>query len=108
MLVLEGVVQVEQFGMVQVVHDVDLVLDGVLVERIRRVDELGDETPPGRLLHRPVHHAERTAIRQQQSIVDDGLRPQRATHDRTCRSLSVAERNSVGMSAVHVVYSVIT
>ena len=47
MLVLEGVVQVEQFRVMQLVHDGDLALDGVLVERIGRVDELGDEASSG-------------------------------------------------------------
>jgi len=60
-LVLEGVVQVEQFRVMQLVHDGDLALDGVLVERIRRVDELGDEASPGRLLDGSVYHAERAA-----------------------------------------------
>ena len=46
-LVLEGIVQVEQFGMMQLVHDVDLVLDGVLVQRVRRVDELGNKVASG-------------------------------------------------------------
>lgn len=61
MLVLEGVVEVEQFRMVQLVHDADLTFDGVLVERIRSVDELGDEVSSGRFLDGPVHHAERSA-----------------------------------------------
>lgn len=43
MLILEGIVEIEQFRMMQLVHQTDLVLDGVLVERIRSVDELGDE-----------------------------------------------------------------
>ena len=66
MLVLEGVVQVEQFGVVQMVHDADLVLDRLLVERVRRVDELGHETATRRLLDGPVYHAERTATHQSQ------------------------------------------
>ena len=43
MLILEGIVEIEQFRMMQLVHQTDLVLDSVLVERIRSVDELGDE-----------------------------------------------------------------
>ena len=66
MLVLEGVVQVEQFGVVQMVHDADLVLDRLLVERVRCVDELGHETATRRLLDGPVYHAERTATHQSQ------------------------------------------
>jgi len=48
--------------MVQLIHDVDLTLHRVLVQRVRRVDELGDEVASGRLLDRPVHHAERAAV----------------------------------------------
>ena len=43
------------------VHDSDLVFDGVLVERIRSVDELGDEVASRRLLDGSVHHAESAA-----------------------------------------------
>ena len=43
MLILEGIVEIEQFRMMQLVHQTDLILDSVLVEWIRSVDKLGDE-----------------------------------------------------------------
>lgn len=42
-LVVEGVVKVEQVRVVEIVHDVDFVTDGCFVAGIRRVDELGDK-----------------------------------------------------------------
>jgi len=60
-LILEGIVKIEQFRMMQLVHDSDLAFDSVLVERIRSVDKLGDEISSSRLLDSPVHHAKSAA-----------------------------------------------
>jgi len=61
-LILERIVQIEQFRVMQLVHNVDLVFDSALVQRIRSVDELGDEVSSGRLLDGSVHHAESTTV----------------------------------------------
>lgn len=42
-LVVEGIVKVEQVRVMEVVHDVDFVTDGRFVAGVRRVDELGDK-----------------------------------------------------------------
>ena len=60
-LVLKGIMQVDQLGVVQVVHDVDLVLHRVLVQRVGSVDELGHKHSPRRLLYAAVDHTECTA-----------------------------------------------
>ncbi len=58
--VLECVVEVDEFWVVQLVHDVDLVLHRGLVQRVWAVDELRHEHAPRRLLNTPVNNAKST------------------------------------------------
>ena len=60
-LVLEGVMEVDKLGVVQVVHDVNLILHGVLVQRVRGVDELGHKHTARGLLYAAVDNAKCTA-----------------------------------------------
>lgn len=62
MLIFEGIMKIEQFRVVKLVHDVDLVLDGVLVERVRCVDELCDKITAGRFLDGSVDNAKCTTV----------------------------------------------
>ena len=58
MLVLKGIMEIEQLLVVQLVHDTNLCLHRVLVRRIRSVDEFCDKVSSGRFLHASVHNAE--------------------------------------------------
>ena len=62
MLVLERVVQVEQFRVVELVHHRDFVLHRLLVGGKGRVDELDDVVVAGRLLDGSVNFSEGTAV----------------------------------------------
>lgn len=60
MTVLKSVLELEEFWMMELVHDVDLVLDRGLVQGVRSVDELGNKHSTSRLLHTAMDYSKRT------------------------------------------------
>ena len=66
--VVVRIVQVEQLGMTQIVHDVDFVPHQMFICWIGCVDELGNEGSARGLLHRPVNHTEGSSAIQNQII----------------------------------------
>ena len=58
-LILEGVVEVDELAVVEMVHDVNLLLDQRLLHGVADGDELGGEDVLCLELPAPVHHAER-------------------------------------------------
>ena len=57
-LILEGVMEVDKLAVVEMVHDVNLLLDQRLLHGVADRDELGGEDVLGLQLATPVHHAE--------------------------------------------------
>lgn len=59
-VVFEGVVQMDELRMPQVGHNADLLANGFLVQRVRRVNELGRERVASRSFNATVNNTERT------------------------------------------------
>lgn len=57
-IIFESIVKVDQFPVVQLVHDVDLLLDELLLHSAGDRDELRGEVVAGGSLAAPVHDAE--------------------------------------------------
>ena len=68
-VVLEGVVQVDELGMMQVVHDVDLLADEILLDGLRHRNEFGSEDLASLALAAAMHHAERARSDLFQNLV---------------------------------------
>lgn len=68
-IVLEGIVQIDQLGMVQLIHDIDLFPDQLLFHHVRHGDEFGGEYVAGGPLAASVHHAERAGADLLEDVV---------------------------------------
>lgn len=60
MTVLKSVLELEEFWMMELVHDVDLVLDRGLVQGVGSVDELSNKHSTSRLLHTAMDYSKGT------------------------------------------------
>lgn len=60
MAVLKSVLELEEFWMMELVHDVDLVLNCGLVQGVGSVDELGYKHPACGLLHTAMDYSKGT------------------------------------------------
>ena len=67
--------------MMQLVHDGYLVLHGVLVQWVRRVDELRDKHSARGLLDTPVNHTESAAGHGHRGEQEVGKPMKKLTHD---------------------------
>ena len=64
MTILKSVLELEELWMMELVHDVDLVLDCGLVQGVGGVDELGHKHPTGSLLHTAMDNSKSTTATQ--------------------------------------------
>lgn len=68
-VVLKSIVQIDQFGVVQLIHDVDLLSDQFLLHYVRYRDEFGGEDVAGGPLSATVHHSERAGADFLENVV---------------------------------------